>query len=668
MLVRSVSWLPLALAFGCDVRQDAPPLDGQVPFACASNSDCPSGSCLAEAGICTRASGRLRTLLFEITPQPSDPIYGGAQFLAFQDVSQPPRAGSPLTLNVRPRVPVTGRVLAAPEQSACLSLGRTTLPATLTFTPREQLLGLSLPSYELSTVFDPLPEVREWVFQGALPPGRYDVYMRPNLSQLGSDIGEECRAIPQIFRDRLVGTVDDAVRLELQQPLPAVLRLDIAWADTLENWSLDMVHPVTGEVLSNRVTLHESDVDPATNTLVTTLNYSSADNDFIDPDGGELVRLTPPPGVPAGTVLLVRSGLELVMPGQGAIGDVSSFGAPVAFQAWVWKRGLEDAPVPGSVSFAAVELDEAATGVRASFETQATVDPTGQVNVQLLPGRYRVRVTPPGLEIAELGLLTSYESTVTVWPNGDPALDRQGGHVIGVPPAMSLSGRIVAEANDMALRQVEVRATAANPYRDLCPDPTPELPEPMCARPQPPVLQRAWAQDPFVPRTRSGRTLADGAFRIDGLDCGPCDPEAVTRFDLTVRPDSSTGLPWLILPGIDLYADAASIRDVPLRVPMPVARPMRITYGEPGARPEGGAADAGAPNEVGLQGLPGALVRVFAVLDARGQLVANPEGLAPCWAASDLNRTPCLQSLLQVAEARTGEDGELLLLLPPDVD
>ena len=667
MIVRSTLRLvralapALPLALGCDVQQDSATPQWEVPFACVSDADCPAGSCLAEAGICTRNAGRLATLLFEITPQASDPIYGGAQFLAFQEVSRAPRAGSRLTLNVRPRVPVTGRVLAAPEQSACLSLGRSTLPATLTFTPREQLLGLSLPSYELSTVFDPLPEVREWVFQGSLPPGRYDVYMRPNLSQLGSDIGEDCRAIPQIFRDCAVGAVDDPVsRLELQQPPPAVLRLQIKGGAAFDGWRLDMVHPVGGEVLSNRLTLRASDVDPATNTLVTTLNYSRADSDIID--GGELVRLMPPPGTQAGTVLLQRSGLELVTPGEGVIGDVSTFGVPVNFQAWVWKRGVEDVPVPGSVSFSAIELDEV-NGVYASFQAEATVDSTGQVNVPLLPGRYRVRVTPPGVAMGELGSLASYESTVTVWPNGDPALDRQGGHVIEVPPAMSLVGQIRAATNNIPLRQVEVRASATNPYRDLCPDPTPDMPDPECERPEPPVLQRARARDPFIPRTRSGRTQADGAFRIDGLDCGRCDPEAVARFDLTVRPDGSTGLPWLVLPGIDLYADAASIAEVPLLVPMPVARPMRITYGEPAATP-----DAGADQGGGVQGLPGALVRVFAVLDGRGELVNEPEGMPPCLAVADLNRTRCLQSLLQVAEVRTGNDGEFLLLLPPDVN
>jgi len=31
---------------------------------------------------------------------------------------------------------------------------------------------------------------------------------------------------------------------------PAPLRLTIAWADSLEAWQVDVVHPVTGEVLS----------------------------------------------------------------------------------------------------------------------------------------------------------------------------------------------------------------------------------------------------------------------------------------------------------------------------------------------------------------------------------------------------------------------------------
>jgi hypothetical protein len=657
---RSTTALALAALLGCGVAEKPAPTESDKPFACRRDADCGPGSCIVEFGICTRPSGNVETLLFEVTPQASDPVYGGASFLTLQDVTDAPANGSRLELNVRQRVPVTGRVVAPPELSGCLRSAQSTLKVSLTFTPREQLLGLSVPSYELVTGFD--DSVREYVFQGALPPGHYDVYMKPDQAALG----ENCQAVPQIFRDRSVGLGEGGDRLELQQPPLGSLRLAITWADTLEGWQLDMVHPVTGEVLSNRVILRGSDVDATKNALVATLNYSRADQDFIAA-ADELVRLTPPEDVRAGTVYFIRNGLELYM-GEGAIGNVSSFGTPVQYQAWVWKEGAADLPVPGAVSFSAIELDEVAVGVLASFEASATVDATGQVQASLLPGKYRVRVTPPGLGVANLGLVTGYESTVTVWPNGSPALDAQGGHVIPVPPAVALSGRVLAASNGMPLEHVEVRASGSNPERNLCSATAAEdASVPRCQRPQAPVLQRALAQDPFVPRTRTGLTREDGQFTVSGLDCGRCKPEETARFDLTVRPDVSTGLPWLIRTSLDPYADADALTAEPLRVPMPVARPLRVTYGEavtdPGADPDDPADDQSV-----TQRLSGALVRVFAVLDAHGQLVAHPEGVPYCLAVAKIDDQTCLQSLIQVAEARTDSEGDFLLLLPPDVN
>jgi hypothetical protein len=654
---------PLAalLAFGCGVQERAETMERTVPYACASNADCPAGSCLAEFGICTQENGRLSRLLFEVTPQSSDPVYGGARYLAIRDISEAPPAGERVELNVRPRVPVTGRVTAAPELASCLVLARSTLPVTLTFTPREALLGLSLPSYELSTSFDERSAFREWTFQGSLPPGGYDVYMRPDFTILG----EDCRAIPQLFRDRSIGLLSEADnRLDLQQPIPSALRLKIAWKDNLEGWRVDMVHPVTGEVLSNRVTLRASNVDATTNTLSVTLDYSRADRDFIT-GAEELVRLAPPDAITAGTVFLVRSGIEIFNTGEAEIGDVSSFRSPVDYQAWVWKQGLEDTPVPSTVSFAALELED---GVPASFEASASVDATGQVNARLLPGQYRVRVTPPAFELGALGLVTGYESTVTVWPNGDPALDRQGGHVIGVPPAPSLSGLLVGDINDIPLRRVEVRASASNPERILCSPPTAETPEPTCERPSAPVLQRARAQDPFIPRTRTGLTDWNGAFVIDGLDCGRCDPQQPVLVDVTARPETSSGLPWVVRTGVNLNAKDG-LAAAPLRIPLPVARPMRVTYGrsstDPGQNADAGADDPPIPQRLSLSG---ALVRVFVLLDNQGEIVPNPATMDPCVSVASSAPGTCLQSLLQVAEARTGSEGDFLLLLPPDLE
>lgn len=654
---RSSCWLSACLALACGVQQEATSLELDVPFACERDADCPAGSCLSQVGICTRGSSRLENLLFEVTPQPADPVYGGARFLTLLDVSAPPPTGDRIELNVRPRVPVTGQVVAAPQQQGCLVRALSTLRVALTFTPREQLLGLSSPSYELETRFD--DDIGEYVFRGSLPPGRYDVYMRP----ITASLGPECRAIPQVFTNRAVGLMQGAGdRLELQQPQPSTLRLNIAWRDNLEGWRLDMVHPVSGEVLSTEAVLRASDVDRETGSVEVTLDYSRPEPEPTTPLD-ELVRLRPPDELTAGTVLLFRSGLVSVTPGEGSIGDVSSFGKLTRFQAWVWKDGTNDTPVPGTVNFSALELDAVEDGVFASFEASASVDATGQVNAQLLPGRYRVRVTPPGLELPNLGLMTGYESTVTVWPNAGP--EGQGGQVIPVPTSKELVGRVIADTNDMPLRRVDIRATAAHPDRDLCPSGVADATA-ACEAPRPPVLRRALAEDPFIPRSRNALSADEGRFTLRGLDCGRCDSEAPTYFDLTVRPDASTGLPWLVRLGVDPFRDAPDLADHPLRVPMPVARPMQVTYGDPLLEP---GADAGSGDEPRSTGrLSGALVRVFAILDNEGHLVTHPEGLPECLSAVPSDGSRCRQSLIQVAEARTGSDGEFLLLLPPDVE
>lgn len=657
VIARAKLWLP-ALLLGCGAQDEVAPEARDVPFACQTDASCGRGECLRELGICTRREGQLTTLLFEVTPQASDPVYGGARFLKTMNVGADAEVSSPLELNVRPRVPVRGRVLAAPDQLAsCLTSARTTLPVTLTFTPRQRLLGLSLPSYELSTNFLDRP-VAEYEFSGGLPPGQYDVYVQPTTSILP----EDCRAIPQLFRDQTIEEMSGR-DLQLQQPTLASLRLSIAWQSDIEGWLLDMVHPVTGEIISNRVRLSASDVDTE-NQLVATLNYSRAENDFPGLDGGELVRLTPPPSALAGTVFFVRSGLELFT-GVGVIGDVFSFGAPVDFRAWVWKKDAPDTPVPGTVSFSAVDLEGVPNGFP-SFEGSADVGPQGQVNARLLPGRYRLRVTPPA-ELANPGLIAGFESDLTVWSRTEAAA-LQSGQVIEVPSARSIAGRVVAGGSNLPIDGVEVRASASNPDRDrvACLVEAREgEPATACDLLYGPVLRKALAQDPFVPRTRNAITQADGSFTLDGLDCGRCEDGTGARFDLTVRPDPQTGLSWLVMTSIDLSA-LQGTEPLELPMPMPVARPMRVTYGDPLPLPAGGVVDSQA--ERPRAPLGGARVRVFALLDDQSEVVADPENMVPCVAFAASPDERCLQSVLQVAEGRTGSGGELLLLLPPSVE
>ncbi len=656
----------LGAATACSVRSQPAPLEHVVPYACDTDSDCTTGRCLSDFGICTQDPAQLTTFLFEVTPQASDPVYGGARFLIrkdlrLEDLMAAEERGIPpgwLELNVRPRVPVRGSVLGPPDQEACASRGGSTVPVTLTFSPREGLFGLSVPAYELDTVLDTSLDPPEYVFRGALPPGRYDVYIRPDVSALGPD----CRAIPQIIRNLSIGEFtddgDETRAFTLEQSPPASLRLTIPWQDKLEGWWLDMVHPVTGEVISNRIQLRASDVVPPETNLVTTLYYSLAQpagSDFIG-DGDEIVRFTPPPDFPAGTVLFQRFGIEIVVKGEATVSDISTFGTPVDYQAWVWKGGVEyEKPVPGTVSFAAVQLDQEEMGVPTEFVREARVDANGSVSASLLPGKYRVRVTPPGAEVAGLGLMAGYESLVTVWPNGtDPTPQR--GHLISVPPAVSLSGTVLSESagtapgegGDTPLFGVEIRASASSPDPDDCF----QLSEDACKLQRLPVLRKAQAGEPFMPRTRTGLSQGNGSFRVEGLDCGQCTPGAGARFDVSVRPAPESGLAWRVLSSINVYEPKAL---GPIRFPVPVAQPARVTYADPATSGEARA-------------LPGALIRVFALIDNEFGLVSELEGVLACKALPGADGERCIQSLLQVAELRSGPNGDLLLLLPPSID
>ncbi|MEO8181606.1 MAG: hypothetical protein ABI895_22450 [Deltaproteobacteria bacterium] len=670
--MRWLAWLISGAAFGCSVLPDTASDAPQAPLTCADDSECRDGHCLTAFGVCSQPEGELSRLLFEVTPPASDPVYGGARFLTIADLSAADLKGVPgrgieagwIELNVLPRVPVSGSV-QAPDQAACLSMART-LPVTLTFTPSQRLFGLPVPSYDLTSGFD--ESTGEYTFRGSLPPGNYDVYMRPDTAALS----EDCIAIPQIFHNQQIG--NSMLRLEQQPPAP--LQLTILGDDNHDGWVVDMVHPVTGELISNRVRLSAANRDPVTNTLRAKLYYStepkpdppessdapeSTDMPEVMLEGEELVRLTPPPNVAAGTVFLQRSGIELATSGEGQIGDVFKFGKPVQYRAWVWKERAFDSPVPAIVSFAARELDEVADGIPTSFESSARVDPRGQVQVSLLPGRYRVRVTPPGIDLANLGLLSSSESSITVWPNelDDPVA--QGGHVIEVHAAVYLGGRVVADAGGQPLAGVEVRADAASSIQGACMAPTKEQPAPPCdRRARTAVLRKALAQDPFIPRTRNALSGSDGGFVIDGLDCSQCEPGAGARFDLSVRPPPEMRLPWLVVRGNDVYL--SQTRRSALRVPQPVAHAMRLTYGDP--TPIAAGSNAGGV----VPGLAGALIRVYALIDEQTKIVSDAESSIPCVTIPDSPGRRCVQSVLQVAELRSGSDGEFLLLLPPNLD
>ena len=100
----------------------------------------------------------------------------------------------------------------------------------------------------------------------------------------------------------------------------------------------------------------------------------------------------------------------------------------------------------------------------------------------------------------------------------------------------------------------------------------------------------------------------------------------------------------------------------PLVIKRPVAHAVRLTYG-PAPQVDPDSQSAGVPTP-----LADALVRVYALLNDQQQLLKDAEDSEPCVAAAASQSGHCVQSALQVAELRSGSDGEFLLLLPPNLN
>ncbi len=632
--VRTISFGLLA-AIGCQLDR-LPEEDPAGPVLdCRGDGDCREGEvCLRDGepqpGFCTwepspaASQAGLDALLLEIAPPSDDPLYGGDGYIT--RVRDLMASVDGIELELPARVTITGQVSAGPDQEeTCLPRARTTLPMRLRFTPRERLMGLSTEYYEVQTRFDEQSE--EYTFEGLLPAGDYDVYLRP-LSEL---LPENCTAVPQIYRNR---RVELGAGLQFEPLPPATLELTIPWSDEapLEGWKLDMVHPATGEVISNTTVLRGSQRAEGQTAVVASLVYSQQDSaDFVGP-AEEWIRLRPPPDVTAATLLLERGGIAALELGAATLPEVESVGRPVTYQRWLWDT--ERRGVPARVEFVARRLDATPAGVIASLRVIASVGSDGSVVAKLPPGTYRVRQVPLAGEVGDT--LPSTQTQVDVFAGAD----EQQGPVTVVPPGVSVSGRVVALAKQGNTAVANARVWAL-PTRYLDSDCQGSSP---CVIDRGTVERQARAEDPFRARPRNTPVNQSGQYTLVGLDCGPCQESTGGYYHLTVRPDESTGLPWGFLPRSN-YFENRSGEQIAVSAPLARRLILRQPLGEP---------------------VPGALVRAYALVDDR-LAITNDTTLPICNAGPPPGESPCILGLLQVAEGRTNSNGEWLMLLPTDL-
>jgi hypothetical protein len=584
----AAAWLGAWLALGCAVPAFEEEAREATPNKCEANSDCgDKGQCVE--GVCRATEGTFTSVLFEITPpSDADPVAAADQsvpiasirFLKFIRGLSP--SGGVQNIALDHVAHVMGKVI--PHE--CVAAG-----ARVTFTPSEQLLGLPTQSY---TADAEGMAIDQW-----LPPGTYDIYVQPREGATDGCV------VPQLIRNREIPAAD--VDLELLQPVPAEMDVTISWPQTssVEGWTLDVVDYMSGRVVSNQTQI---EVANALAPVGERAQYFVQVR-YVPVTGGEvgkeLVRLSPPEGAVAPTLLMQRSALELFNQGTATIDQVVDLPGIVTLSGRVTTED-PDHGLPSTVTLIASKCDGLGDGTLAAFEREVETNTDGTFSVDVLAGSYSAYVVPAGG--------SGYAAKVdTLEIAASPS--QQSGKLIQLAPSTMLSGRLLDPSGSEPLSGASVSAVASP------------------ASIQTTEFDLVRGIRPFVPRASTGcdRNALCNIVAEDGMFSIEADPG---HFDVSVQPPETTGFSWVVRPNVLVSSsEPADLGDLKMPAPVVYSGVVTAANGAPVAR---------------------ALIRAYVFMsgaDGSGRVVylQNPD---------------IAKSVLQIGETRTGDDASFTLLLP----
>lgn len=356
--------------------------------------------------------------------------------------------------------------------------------ARVTFFPRTRQLGLTDAARVVTTTTPSLDDVTLTL---TLVPGKYDLYVEP-LEHDG-----ECLRPPELFLDQEVTASDVSLSVELGAPkrYDAQVRFP-ASEGSLEGWRLDLVDPDSGLALSSGAVLAEPRESDGTLEYDASVVYVPV---HAKSPRTEMVRLTPPEGVIAPTLLVARGVTELFQSDPAVVDQLTSLPKTVTLSGRVVLAGTLDG-VESGLTFVLESLSGLAEGTSVAFSREVRTGTNGTFEVALLPGTYRVVTQPASHQLAQS------EEKFSV-SGGAPS---QAGRTIEIAERRSIQGRLFDfRQNPVSKAQV-----------DLVPVPT---------------LQRSGlalsaSAVRFVPSGLGGETESDGRFRLLA-DAG--------RFDIVAR-------------------------------------------------------------------------------------------------------------------------------------
>ncbi len=275
--------------------------------------------------------------------------------------------------------------------------------------------------------------------------------------------------------------------------------------------------------------------------------------------GTELVRLKPPEGVVAPTLVFERGTLDAFQVGKAKINQLE--GVPQAVEVsgdlLVGADGQRDESLTGTVKFVATKLSFLPDGTLFAFAKTVQAD-GGTYSAALLPGEYDVYVTP---EVGK-GLAVT-KSTLTI--AASPAT--QSGKAVSVYASSQVAGVVLGPAGQPVVgASVHVNAS--------------------------PV-----AADPLLVAAGTAAVKPQGTTAIVGSDgsfIARADPGV---YDLSIRAEEGTNFAWMVRPNMTVSDPIHDLGD--LSVPLPVSYEGHVFV----------------PDDVVV---PGALIRAYVFLDDQG--------------------------------------------------
>jgi hypothetical protein len=617
LVARAALLLALPLA-GCAVSAGAASTGDRAVNRCQTNEDCGDGVCIDQ--VCAAPSGVLSSVLVSVSPA----FAGGTYYVDYptagdsgmnpDDISVPALVKLVGSISIDAKrceptfIPVDGTSIGISDPDHDPTTHEGLLPADVTFVPTGRAAGLPPDTYQGVVKED------GYTFGANLPPGDYDIYIRPYKQPIDKITGDTiCPVPPRLLRKQTVtGSLD--FKLKLAQPLA----VQVVWAKDVSpaGWIVDLIDPSTGYPISSPRVLRDEDII-STGTHDATYQiqldyvptYGPDDDGVLQslPIGKDVLRIRPPE-VPAGypppvapTLLAQLTGADVGADSNAKKPAVIRQSTPVPDKVTLEitteiARGHH--PTPANVTLTATNLP-GFSEVFTAFTRSVTTDATGFATVDVLPGTYRVLATPkvPCDDQSCLG------TTETMWTIGSSTAE-QGGRLLEFLPAAIISGRAVVPSGEPAVGAL-VRALASPSIADSN------------------VMNQGDAVAPALPRANFDQVDGQGYFALD-VDTG--------TYDFRIEPDPSTGFAWYVHPNVPV-AMAAGFAFDDLRLPLPVVHRGTLSTGTGDSR----------------VALPSALIRAFAYMKPDRTITPTPTKDAVA---------------VQVAETHSDGAGNFSLLLP----